>query len=120
ERGRSWVTVHVGGRLHRLACVVRWAAVMDSSFTPPRPRMPADTVTIADPEESAREAGLRYMPDNRPGITRKGAGTGFSYRDPDGERITDTKTLKRIKSLAIPPAWTDVWISPSPNGHIQA
>lgn len=82
--------------------------------------MPADTVTIADPEESAREAGLRYMPDNRPGITRRGAGTGFSYRDPDGERIVDKPTLARIKALAIPPAWTDVWISPSPNGHIQA
>ncbi len=82
--------------------------------------MSADTAAIAAPEETAREAGLRYLPDDRPGITRKGAGTGFSYRRPDGERITDKKTLARIKSLAIPPAWTDVWISPSPNGHVQA
>ena len=82
--------------------------------------MSTDTAAIADPEESAREAGLRYLHDDRPGITRKGAGTGFSYRDPDGERVTDRKTLARIKALAIPPAWTDVWISPSPNGHIQA
>lgn len=82
--------------------------------------MPTDTVAIADPEDSAREAGLRYLRDDRPGITRKGAGTGFSYRDPAGERITDKRTRSRIKALAIPPAWTDVWISPSPNGHIQA
>ena len=82
--------------------------------------MLTDSAAIADPEESAREAGLRYVHDDRPGITRKGAGRGFSYRGPDGERITEKKTLARIKALAIPPAWTDVWISPSPNGHIQA
>ncbi len=82
--------------------------------------MSTDTAAIADPEESAREAGLRYIHDDRPGITRKGAGKGFSYRGPDGERITAKATLDRIKALAIPPAWTDVWISPSPNGHIQA
>ena len=79
-----------------------------------------EAVAVADPEESAREAGLRYMLDDRPGITRKGAGKGFSYRGPDGERITDRKTIARIKSLAIPPAWTDVWICPSANGHLQA
>jgi DNA topoisomerase-1 len=78
------------------------------------------TVTTDDPEQSAREAGLRYVHDDRPGITRKGAGTGFSYRDPHGERITDPATLARIKALAIPPAWSDVWICPSANGHIQA
>jgi DNA topoisomerase-1 len=82
--------------------------------------MSTDTAAIADPEESAHEAGLRYIHDDRPGITRKGAGRGFTYRDPSGERITDKRTLARIKALAIPPAWTDVWISPSPNGHIQA
>jgi DNA topoisomerase-1 len=79
-----------------------------------------EAVAIADPEESAREAGLRYVRDDRPGITRKGAGKGFSYRDASGERITDRKTLDRIRALAIPPAWTDVWICPSPNGHLQA
>ena len=79
-----------------------------------------EAVAVADPEESAREAGLRYMLDDRPGITRKGAGKGFSYRDPNDERITDRKTIARIKSLAIPPAWTDVWICPSANGHLQA
>jgi DNA topoisomerase-1 len=95
-------------------------AVMEPSCTAPRTRTHMDTAAIADPEESAREAGLRYIHDDRPGITRHRAGTGFTYRLPNSERITDRKTLDRIKALAIPPAWTDVWISPSPNGHIQA
>ena len=55
-----------------------------------------------------------------PGILRKRAGTGFTYIDPDGRRIADRKQIARIRSLAIPPAYTDVWICPSPNGHIQA
>ncbi|HEV2127744.1 MAG TPA: DNA topoisomerase IB [Thermomicrobiales bacterium] len=79
-----------------------------------------EAVAVADPEESAREAGLRYILDDRPGITRRRAGKGFSYRDPNGERMTDTKVIERIKSLAIPPAWTEVWICPSPKGHLQA
>lgn len=73
-----------------------------------------------DPEASAAEAGLRYVHVDRPGYTRHRAGTGFFYRDTRGNRITDERTLQRIASLAIPPAWTDVWICPSPNGHIQA
>jgi DNA topoisomerase I len=73
-----------------------------------------------DPVESARMAGLRYITDETPGIRRKRAGKHFRYVGPDGEPIRDEKTLQRIKSLAIPPAWTDVWISPRPNGHIQA
>ncbi len=74
----------------------------------------------ADPEESAEEAGLRYVTDAEPGIRRRRAGRGFAYTGPDGERITDRRLLARIKSLAIPPAWTDVWICPSPRGHLQA
>jgi DNA topoisomerase-1 len=74
----------------------------------------------ADPEESAEEAGLRYVTDAEPGIRRRRAGRGFSYTDSDGRRITDRKLLARLKSLAIPPAWTDVWICPSPRGHLQA
>ncbi|HEX2142772.1 MAG TPA: DNA topoisomerase IB [Candidatus Limnocylindria bacterium] len=70
--------------------------------------------------ESAVEAGLRYVSDAQPGITRRRAGKGFSYRDPDGRRITDRSVLERIRRLAIPPAWTDVWISPIPSGHLQA
>jgi DNA topoisomerase-1 len=73
-----------------------------------------------DPIEAARSAGLRYVSDKSPGITRRRAGRGFSYRGPDGNVIRDAAELRRFKSLAIPPAWTDVWICPIPNGHIQA
>jgi len=72
------------------------------------------------PEESAASAGLRYVTDAAPGIRRKRAGSGFTYSGADGSRITDEKTLQRIRKLAIPPAYTDVWICPSPNGHLQA
>lgn len=69
---------------------------------------------------TARQAGLRYVSDNHPGITREVAKEGFCYRDVDGKLIRDEATLARIKSLAIPPAWTEVWICPVENGHIQA
>ncbi|HEU0243078.1 MAG TPA: hypothetical protein VFQ75_04180 [Candidatus Limnocylindrales bacterium] len=69
---------------------------------------------------AAAEAGLRWTTDARPGIRRRRAGRGFSYRSADGATIRDAATLARIRSLAIPPAWTDVWICPSPNGHLQA
>jgi DNA topoisomerase-1 len=72
------------------------------------------------PTESAQEAGLRYVSDTMPGISRRRAGTGFTYLGPDGKRITDRKEIARIRSLAIPPAYSDVWICPYPNGHIQA
>ena len=75
---------------------------------------------IADPVESSKLAGLRYLTDAKPGITRKRRGKSFRYYDPHGEPIRDQAILARIKSLAIPPAWTDVWICPSPNGHLQA
>jgi len=63
---------------------------------------------------------LRYLPDDRPGIRRLRRGRGFEYRNPRGRRIADLPTLERIRKLAIPPAWRDVWISPSPHGHLQA
>jgi DNA topoisomerase I len=69
--------------------------------------------------ESARTAGLRYVSDSQPGIKRRRAGKGFAYLDADGKRI-DEETLARIKRLAIPPAWTDVWICTSRSGHLQA
>ncbi len=75
---------------------------------------------ITDPVESARAAGLRYVNDAKPGIQRKRCGKSFRYIDPDGKPVRDAETLGRIKSLAIPPAWTDVWICPNPNGHLQA
>jgi DNA topoisomerase-1 len=76
--------------------------------------------TIVDPRDAAESVGLKYVSDERPGIRRKKAGTGFSYVRPDGSKLTGPDTMKRIKALAIPPAWTDVWICPSPDGHIQA
>ncbi len=70
--------------------------------------------------DTAREAGLRYVTDLQPGIRRRRAGRGFAYRDPVGDPVKDPETLDRIKRLAIPPAWTDVWICTDPRGHIQA
>ncbi len=69
---------------------------------------------------AAKEAGLRYVTDDTPGISRVGAGKAVSYRFPDGRPVKDPETLARVKRLAIPPAWTDVWICPLANGHIQA
>jgi DNA topoisomerase I len=83
----------------------------------PKARIPLET---QDPEEAAQSAGLRYVSDSMPGVRRKRAGKGFSYVGPDGKVIRDPRTVARIRSLAIPPAYTDVWICPSPNGHIQA
>src|SRR4051794_8813804 len=79
----------------------------------------ADPIRV-DPVQSARVAGLRYVSDTKPGIRRKRAGKGFAYHGPDGRPIRDPEVLRRIASLAIPPAWTDVWISPVAEGHIQA
>ena len=84
--------------------------------TPP----PVDEPPSPDPEEVARDAGLRYVSDRRAGITRRRAGRGWSYRAPDGTLVRDAKSLARIRALAIPPAWLDVWISPVVSGHIQA
>jgi DNA topoisomerase-1 len=75
---------------------------------------------VTDPIQSARLAGLRYIGAPCEGITRRRTGRGFSYRDASGQRVIDLETLRRIRALAIPPAWTDVWICPSPNGHVQA
>jgi DNA topoisomerase-1 len=75
---------------------------------------------LDDPRESARAAGLRYVTDQRPGIRRRRSGGGFAYYAPDGSRISRRRELERIKKLAVPPAWTDVWICPDPSGHIQA
>ncbi|MFN2581155.1 MAG: DNA topoisomerase IB [Candidatus Dormibacteria bacterium] len=75
---------------------------------------------VDDALQSARAAGLRWVDDSMPGIGRQGKPGAFTYGAPDGRRIRDTETLQRISDAAIPPAWTDVWISPLGNGHIQA
>ncbi len=78
------------------------------------------TEQSASAREAARAAGLRYSTDARPGYSRRAAGRGFTYRDQSVATIRDRQVRERIKALAIPPAWTDVWICPWPNGHLQA
>ncbi|MBV9124396.1 MAG: DNA topoisomerase IB, partial [Planctomycetes bacterium] len=86
--------------------------------SPKRPPLPPEPVT--DPVESAQAAGLRYVNDQGPGIRRVRAGKGFRYLGPEDKPIRQPDELARIKSLAIPPAWTEVWICPRPHGHLQA
>jgi DNA topoisomerase-1 len=74
----------------------------------------------ADPVQSARAAGLRYVSDRMPGITREMGPLGWIFKGPDRAVVRDEETLTRIRKLAIPPAWTDVWICQSPKGHLQA
>jgi DNA topoisomerase-1 len=64
--------------------------------------------------------GLHYVLDGEPGLSRIRRGKTFSYLDPKGRRVRDARTLDRIRSLVIPPAWTDVWICARPDGHVQA
>ena len=71
-------------------------------------------------EAQAVQAGLVYVSDAEPGISRKRAGKGFAYRQPNGEAVRDAATLQRIRALAVPPAYTEVWICRSSRGHIQA
>src|SRR5262249_26303023 len=80
----------------------------------------ADLKVVTDPAEAAAEAGLRYVSDDQPGYSRKRKGDDFEYFDTEGKPIEDEQRVLRIKRLAVPPAWTDVWICPSPNGHSQA
>lgn len=78
------------------------------------------TAMVADSENTARAAGLRYVSDQNPGIRRYRMKDGFRYEDRHGEPIKDETVLARIRSLAIPPAWEEVWICPYTNGHLQA
>src|SRR3954470_17348902 len=81
---------------------------------------PTPLASRVDPAVSARSAGLKYTTDTKPGIRRVVAGHGFKYVEPSGKTVRDATTLGRIKSLVIPPAWTDVWICPDERGHLQA
>ncbi|MCI0752590.1 DNA topoisomerase IB [Teichococcus vastitatis] len=85
---------------------------------PPRPASPrsAEPDVIAE----AKAAGLRYVSDAEPGITRRRSGKGWSYRDPSGRPIRDKAEIERLNKLAIPPAYQEVWICPQANGHLQA
>jgi DNA topoisomerase-1 len=75
---------------------------------------------VVDPAEAAKTSGLRYVTDQIPGIRRKRTGGAIRYFDPKGRPLRDTDKIGRIKALVIPPAWTDVWISPHPDSHLQA
>jgi len=81
---------------------------------------PAAPAAAANEVAAARMAGLRYVLDTAPGIRRRRAGSGFSYLDPGGTRVRDRGELARIVALAVPPAYTDVWICADPRGHLQA
>ena len=79
-----------------------------------------DSELTLDPREAARAAHLHYVDDSKPGYTRRAGKDGPIYLDPKGETVTDEAVLTRLKKLAIPPAYTDVWICRDPKGHLQA
>ena len=79
-----------------------------------------DDSHLLDPREAAKAAHLHYVTDSKPGIRRERTQDGWDFYMPDGTRITDEKNIARIKKLAIPPAYTEVWICRDPNGHLQA
>jgi DNA topoisomerase-1 len=89
-------------------------------------RSAAGAVKIVEPATppptagDAEKAGLEYVNDGEPGIRRQKHGSGFRYLDSAGKPVRDPYTIARVRSLAIPPAWTDVWICASENGHLQA
>jgi DNA topoisomerase-1 len=85
----------------------------------PQPLRPNGSLASPN-EEAAAVARLEYVSDVTPGIARARKGRGFAYRTPDGRPVRDAETLRRIRALAIPPAWRDVWICPTAEGHIQA
>jgi DNA topoisomerase-1 len=85
-----------------------------------RMALPADLPRSVPPELSAREAGLHYISDQVPGIGRIRTGEKFEYTDSQGRAVHDDATLERIRSLVIPPNWLNVWICPTPKGHLQA
>ncbi len=80
----------------------------------------ADLEIVTDPEQVAEEAGLRYVSDDQPGYSRKPRGKKFVYFNAQGNEIKDETRILRLNRLAIPPAYQDVWICPSPEGHLQA
>lgn len=105
--------------LHRFGARIAYVPAKFRSFRKERKKI-AELEIVNDPVEAAEEAGLRYVTDDQPGYTRKAKGDGFEYFDTKGKKIRDEQRILRINRLAIPPAYTDVWICPSPNGHLQA
>src|SRR5438477_8839795 len=106
-------------RYNLKSCLARIRSMPSSKSCAEKKKI--DEIEIApDPVEVAEEAGLRYVSDEQPGYTRKTKGDDFEYFDTEGKKIRDEKRLLRIKRIGIPPAYTKVWICPTPNGHIQA
>ncbi len=93
---------------------------MDRRSNPKKSKIRPHVDLPIDPHDSAKAAGLKYVTDGKPGISRLRTAKSFRYTAPDGAPVRDSETLGRIKSLVIPPAWRDVWICPVPNGHLQA
>jgi DNA topoisomerase I len=87
---------------------------------PPQGRSPHPKPLPKDAVAAAQAADLRHVSDLDPGIRRLRSGKGFRYVGPDGEKVRDPETLRRIRSLVLPPAWRDVWICTRPGGHLQA
>jgi DNA topoisomerase I len=85
-----------------------------------RGRPSAGLAVVANASRSATQAGLRYVSDAEPGIRRLRVGERFVYVDPRGKRVRDSRELRRIRGVVIPPAWTNVWICPRADGHLQA
>jgi DNA topoisomerase-1 len=82
--------------------------------------MSQETPFTDTPQAAAKKAGLRYVTDSKPGFTRKKSGKSWQYFDTEGKKITDKEIIERINKIGIPPAYSDVWICPQANGHIQA
>ncbi|MGY4802225.1 DNA topoisomerase IB [Teichococcus aerofrigidensis] len=98
----------------RFAIMLQQASVpVEAAPAPPRATPPPEAA-------EARAIGLRYVSDATPGITRRRSGTGWSYRDARGATVRDKAVLARLRALAVPPAWREVWLCPQANGHIQA
>jgi DNA topoisomerase-1 len=115
---------HAGGvpnlGLIFILAALRWGFFTPFTMTRQEKKKIADPKIVTDAVEVAEEAGLRYVSDDQSGYTRKAKGDDFEHFDAEGKPIRDEQRLLRIKRLAIPPAYTDVWICPSANGHIQA
>jgi DNA topoisomerase-1 len=93
---------------------------MEQHARSPRASITAEIKAAHEPEAAARAANLNYSSDTKPGISRQAGPDGFVYRNPDGSVITNEQVIARIRKLAIPPAYRDVWICRDPNGHLQA
>jgi hypothetical protein len=101
---------------------VAWNSRRLSKFIPGEQRTALfdsteDVQTIVHPKDAAESAGLRYVSDERPGLRRRKSGKGFTYLRADGSTLKEPDVLRRIKALAVPPAWTGVWICPFADGH---